>query len=158
MRCVHDSLKLSQSRYFLKKSKLAGNVKDLRGKNRETFFVLYWSAIFNDFFNDFRKRWSLFFFCFCFRCLIYQPGVQKRSNYYSTSSQFLFSFDDNDSKVVSLKAWLVSNHHEYQWFGIIFCMDMKTFKRAISNYVFIQFQGKKINYCSTSLDSIIFQK
>lgn len=41
-------------------------------------------------------------------------------------SQFLFSFDDNDSKVVSLNGWLVSNRHEYQRFGIIFCVDTKT--------------------------------
>lgn len=68
---------------------------------------------------------DLCFFLFLFS-MSHLSGVQKRSNYYSTSSQFLFSFDDNDSKVVSLKAWLVSNHHEYQWFGIIFCMDMKT--------------------------------
>lgn len=68
---------------------------------------------------------DLCFFLFLFS-MSHLSGVQKRSNYYSTSSQFLFSFDDNDSKVVSLKAWLVSNYHEYQWFGIIFCMDMKT--------------------------------
>lgn len=74
-------------------------------------------------FNNFRKCWSFFFFVFAFDISFISL---EWSNYYSTCSQFLFSFDDNDSKVVSLNGWLVSNRHEYQRFGIIFCVDTKT--------------------------------